>query len=489
MPAPRSIEALRWQARAELERRAREMATLSLEDFVPRLTPAFSAPRHLRRLTSEIERAIERAQRTDATDKPVRVVCSVPPRHQKTETLLHGIAYALRKRPELTVGYITYGASLAESKSARARLMATGASVELSPDMRKRSEWRTKRGGGGLLATGIGGALTGHGLDIAFVDDPFKNRIEAESPTRRQNVHDFLHDVVLSRLSPGASVIVTHARWHPDDLIGRLIGEGYTPINFPAIDEQGRALLPDRYPADCELFKEQQKVPYTWESLYLGRPRPRGAKVFVDVHVYEKLPDSGWKIGIGVDFAYSEKTRADYSVAVVVARHRDDKGVDRYYVLEVLREQVKSEVFESHLKALSRRYPLARLLFKGSSIECEIAKRMKSDGLKRLMFDTVHGDKLVRSERAQLIWNSGRLLVPFEEEEEDAAGNPVPAYSVTNVWVPEYTEEMNAFTGVKDVHDDCIDATANAIEACDGAAVSAPIDAQRLLNIGLSRRE
>lgn len=488
---PRSIDHLRWQARAQLELRAREMANLGVQDFIPRLSKGFDPPRHLLRFTQLWEQAVEHARRPDR-GKPVRAVCSVPPRHQKTETLLHAMAWGLRRRPELTFGFISYGASLAESKSARAKLMAQGASVAMSESMQKRQEWRTRKGGG-LLATGIGGALTGQGLDIVAIDDPFKNRVEAESAAKRDSVYDYHHDVALSRLEPGGSVFVLHARWHPDDLIGRLVKDGYELINFPAIADEddpitgrkaGEALLPHRYPADCELFKEQQRVPYTWESLYQGRPRPRGAKVFVDVHVYDpaKLPES-FQIGIGIDFAYSEKTYSDWSVAVVVA-----KAEGRYYILDVKREQVKSEVFEETLHKLQRSYPLARMLFRGSSIECVIGERMRRDGLKRLENEQVHGDKLVRAEPAAKAWNGGLIMVPHDEADELPDGTEVAAYTKRHTWVPTFTEEVNAFTGVKDPNDDCVDALANAIACVDRANMfMGRIDAARLLEMGKVR--
>lgn len=462
------------------------MGDLGLQEFIPRLSPSFHSPAHLLKLTNAFERAVERARKPETGD-PVRVVCSVPPRHEKTETMLHGVAWGLRRRPELTFGFISYGAALAESKSARARVLANTASVGMSPTMQKRAEWRS-RAGGGLLATGIGGALTGQGLDIAIIDDPFKNRVEAESATHRQKVFDYHHDVAISRLEPGGAVFVVHARWHEDDLIGRLVAEGYELINFPAIDDEGRALLPSRYPADCELFREQQKVPYTWESLYQGRPRPRGARVFADVYLYK--PDAipnGVKIGIGVDFAYSEKTRADYSVAVVIARFED-----RYFILDVIRRQVKSEVFEKELAQLAIRYPFADMLFRGSAIECEIAARMKRDGLRRLKYRTVHSDKFVAAEPAAKLWNGGQIMVPSDEEEDEMSDGGIivathPPYSLRHKWVPDYTAEMNAFTGVRDLHDDCVDATASAVECVDKAKGVPRVDSTTLLKIGLRR--
>ncbi len=456
----------RAKAKAQLELNARVRAEMGLLDFIPTLTDGFTSPVHLSPITAEIERAVARARRP-VTDDPVRVAYAAPPRHGKTECVLGAVAWAIRRRPELTIGFITYAAKLSESKSAKARAYTMGVGVELAPDMNKLSEWRTTKGGG-LLATGIGGTLIGQGLDIAFVDDPYKNRMEAESPHHRAKVRGWFQDVLISRMEPGGSVFVGHQRWNEEDLVGDLVkGSGYRHINLPAIDEDGRALWAERYPVGCELFRDQQKVPFTWESLYQGRPRPRGSKVFKDVYLYEGNVPAGFKVGIGLDFAYSESTSADYSVAVVLAKVRGTNGEAIYYVLDVIRVQESSAVFEGRLKGLQSRYPSANFLFRGSSIECEIAKRMKAAGLRRLKWETVHTDKLIRSDEPAKLWNGGQLLIPADAERESSAGVLMPAYSTRFEWVPPFTDEVVSFSGIKDPNDDQVDALGAAIAACD----------------------
>jgi hypothetical protein len=152
----------------------------------------------------------------------VRACVSVPPRHAKTETVLHGIAWLLRRHPDWPVAYVSYAADIARSKSRQARDYAARAGVTLRDDSAALHEWRTPAGGG-LLATGVGGPLTGHGVRLLIVDDPFKNRSEADSPTVRETVHGWFTSTAMTRVEPGGSVLVVHTRWHPDDLIGRLL--------------------------------------------------------------------------------------------------------------------------------------------------------------------------------------------------------------------------------------------------------------------------
>ena len=45
---------------------------------------------------------------------------------------------------------------------------------------------------------------------------------------------------------------------------------------------------------------------YDWSSLYDQRPRPKGGSVFGDVHL--SPPPKAYRVAIGIDLAYTEKT-------------------------------------------------------------------------------------------------------------------------------------------------------------------------------------
>lgn len=252
----------------------RKTSLQALPQWIPTLSPRYASPLHLEPLTRRLEAARK---------EPLRLVVSTPPRHAKTETLLHSIAWWLAKDPRLTIAYVAYASDLARSKSRKARLLAQTAGIQLADDAGRLEEWRTKAGGG-LLATGIGGALTGHGVDILIVDDPIKNRVEAESAAQRDRVWEWFTDVAYTRLEPKGSAIVVQTRWHPDDLSGRLLESGrWEGIKLPAIDGEGKALWPERWPVETLQQTRIQVGEYTWASLYQGEPRSRGGSVFGDV--------------------------------------------------------------------------------------------------------------------------------------------------------------------------------------------------------------
>jgi len=416
---------------------------LGLLDFVPRLTPRWERPDHL----SPVAELFERIMRGEE----VYAVVSVPPRHGKTELLLHAVAWILSQRPDWTIGYSTYGADLARSKSRFARDYARRAGVELRTDSSALHEWRTPAGGG-LLAAGVGGPLTGHGLQLGIIDDPHKNRVDAESKTVRDHVYDWFTSTFATRLEPGASAIVNMARWHEDDLAGRLSRDTehrWEVVNLPAIDDAGRALWGSRWSLEKLERRKRLVGKYDWASLYQGRPRPRGGAVFDGVYFYDALPREAYRIAVGADLAYTKKTRADYSVVVVVARC----GA-LFYVLDVVRVQAKAPEFAGRLAVVRGSYPWAPFRWYCTGPEIGVADLVNAAHKQiRLEAIATTADKFVRAQPAAALWNAGRVLLPREAP-----------------WLEEFVSEVVGFTGLDDDHDDQVDGLAAAVDALPDVA-------------------
>ena len=94
-----------------------------------------------------------------------------------------------------------------------------------------------------MRSRGIGGGLTGHGSDVAVIDDPYKDRAQADSPLVRENVLEWYSSVVQTRKSPGARECIVMTRWHPNDLCGELLkregriedGGKWKVVHLPAV--------------------------------------------------------------------------------------------------------------------------------------------------------------------------------------------------------------------------------------------------------------
>ena len=425
-----------------------------LAAFIRRVFPHHPPPRHFK----PIIRLIEQAARGERK----RVCISMPPRHGKTELILYAIAWWLSRSPADTHAYFAYNEKQGQSKSRKARRYARKAGIQVLGDSMSVSEWRLTAGGG-LLAGGVGGGLTGQGVSgMMIVDDPFKDRVAADSEATREQVWEWFNEVAMTRLE-GASVFVIHTRWHEDDLIGRLAKQGgWEVLNIPAIAEPandngtpdpvgrapGEALWPERFPVEDLEATRRQIGEFSFAALYQGAPRPRGAKVFGEPHYYDaaRLDLTGCRFSLAADPAGSEKTSADYSAAVVLAmRGRGDTMVG--YILKVYREHVTIPQFVNDLVALQKQYGNTAINVESVGGFKAIPQMLRAMNKSLRVNEIVPvGDKFTRAQPAAAAWNTGRLLVP---------SNAPP-------WLADFLEELKEFTGVKDAHDDQVDALAHA---------------------------
>jgi hypothetical protein len=263
-------------------------------DSVERLVPAWSRP--------PWADAWEDAWVQGVSGRRMRGCVVCPVRHGKTYTFATMAAWALAQHPELTIAYLTYSQKLSDRFSRVIRNYAVAAGVTLAPDHNRIEEWRTVEGGG-LLASAVGGPITGFGANIIVCDDTIKGREEAESETVRDKTWDWITDDVYTRLEPSASMFFLGSRWHEDDPIGRVLrgdlrGDAWSLIHYRAIseDERGRerALWEERFPL-TELQRRRAAFggpdSRTWLSLYQGEPRPNEGALFRGAVYEDDFPE------------------------------------------------------------------------------------------------------------------------------------------------------------------------------------------------------
>lgn len=423
----------------------------SLLEFVPRTTPRWVAPWHL----APIAKLFAKAEYG-----PIRACVSVPPRHGKTELLLHAMCWWLSRHLTHHVGYVSYAGELAASKSSRAMGLARSAGLPISPTVARANEWQLGLGNesGGVFATGIGGPLTGHGVDILLVDDPVKNREEAESAAARQRVWEWFTSTGLTRIEPGGSCIVVHTRWHVDDLIGRLLrgdaGDGWEHVNLEAIDDDDEALWPERWPSDVLATKRSEVGEYDWWSLYMGTPRPRGGRLFREPTFYGRFPDiDGSQLLISCDPAATSKTHADYSAIIVGAGKLGERdGLPHVDILEAHRLQVEIPILVGYLIEVQKKWG-CRVAIESVGGFKAVPQTMRALNKKlRITEVSATADKFTRALPAAAAWNDGRIRLPIDAP-----------------WMPALLDETSTFTGIADSHDDQVDALAHLYNAFDHA--------------------
>jgi hypothetical protein len=275
---------LQIQARKELA--LRELSRRKFLHFVKYNFRDYDANWHHTYMCDKLE-AVERGEIR-------RLMFFLPPRHGKSELgSVQFPAWFLGRNPTKEIINASYTSDLAVDFGRRVRNAVDSKEfknlfeVGLSEDSQAANKWHTEVGGS-YVAVGVGGPITGRGADILIIDDPFKNRKEADSPVIRQQVWDWYASTAYTRLSPRGAVILIMTRWHDSDLAGRLLsdkgGDKWEVISFPAIATQnelvegkyvrkkGEALWPTRFDLDRLMSTKAVLGSYEWSSLYQQSP-------------------------------------------------------------------------------------------------------------------------------------------------------------------------------------------------------------------------
>lgn len=400
------------------------------------------------------------------------LIITMPPRHSKTETVKAWLEWKFGQHPDSEVMYASYSVRLARTSSRSIRnQIDTGLAfpkyfpnVRLASDAQGATDWGTNYDGGFFRAAGVGGSITGMGARFAIIDDPIKGRKAAESEVIREGVWEWFTSELLTRLTPNASVVLMHTRWHPDDLAGKVLaklqedesdelgGLTWTHLNLPALAEEedplgrefGAPLWPSRFSLK-KLLSMRDTDEYNFEALYQQRPRKRGGQVFNDTPTrYDEARTNGARIVITLDTASSQRRTADFSAFTVLAGvgYKAKLEAD---VLEVAHARLNLAQLTAAAQDIQGRYG-AEIVVEETAQSLPILEHLAMNGVLVRGVKPI-GDKFTRSTPAATAWNAGRIRVP---------SGAVP-------WLTPFLSELAAFTGTAaDAHDDQVDALAYA---------------------------
>ena len=248
-PQEPAAQTLEDKARAELA--LRFLTRKRLLPFVERFNPDYQAGW----VHKDICQRLEEFSKDVTEKKSPRLMLFMPPRHGKSTLASVAFpAWHLGRNPQHEFISCSYSGSLAMAFSRKVRGLLredgfkSAFKTRLDPQSQSAEAWLTT-GGGGFVAAGVGGGITGKGAHILVIDDPVKNRDDAESSNARESTWDWYTSTAYTRLAPGGGVLVILTRWHDDDLAGRLLkaaadnGEQWEVVNYPAraeVDEQFR---------------------------------------------------------------------------------------------------------------------------------------------------------------------------------------------------------------------------------------------------------
>ena len=372
----------------------------------------------------------------------------MPPRHGKSELLSHWTPiWYLANWPHKRVILASYAADFATSwgRKARNTILTCGIDMNLSEDLATAGRWELQEGGG-MVTVGFGGPLTGRGADLLLIDDPIKNRADANSQVQRDHLYDWWTSTARTRLEPGGSIIVIMTRWHDADIVGRLVREHDEPwehIRLPAIAEEsddlreeGEALWPARYDL-AELSKVRQAVgPEDWACLFQQRPtlREGGLFKFNWWNTYNAVPDTIGEVFQFWDTAYKTGQHNDYSACVTLGYDRDS-----YYVLNVWRDRVDYPTLTRVAQVLYRQYMPSRVFVEDAASGQSLIQSLKKETNLPVIPVKVDSDKVSRANAVTGTVEAGKVYIPTQAQ-----------------WLGDFVDEMAMFPN--GAHDDQVDA-------------------------------
>lgn len=449
-------------ARRELARR--QLCQTNFLPFVMRFNPDYQAGW----VHKDICRRLEKFSDDVAARLSPRLILTMPPRHGKSQLTSKSFpAWHLGKHAQHEIMACSYSGSLSMGFSRLNReLMRDPAykvlfDTRLHPDSQGAEAWMTTDGGG-YTSAGIGGAITGKGAHALIIDDPVKNREDAESESGRSNAWDWYTSTAYTRLAPGGGVLLILTRWHDDDLAGRLLGamkEGadqWTIVNYPAEakDDElyrnaGEALHPERY--DLEALGRIKKAigPRDWAALYQQDPVPDEGAFFqkedfewYDYNDPDALPDQKEMVEYASwDLAIGQKQENDYSVGGVASI--DQKG--HLWMRDVVRGHWGALELCKRILTFHKKWRAARSGIEKGQIEMsigpflnEIKKEMGLWDFRYTELKPGRQDKVARARAIQGMVQSRKVHLPYNAP-----------------WSDDFISELLRFpTGL---HDDQVD--------------------------------
>ena len=255
---------------------------------------------HIQFLTDKAQQFVEDVK----SGKSPRLFISMPPRHSKSETMTKKYpAWVIGNNPDFEIIIASYSMDLARDFGKIARdtyrehsKSGTGIfNTVIDRDKSAGDNWGILEHRGAVVSTGVGGSATGKGAHIAIIDDPFKNREDANSRLQRDKVWAWYQSTIRTRLAPGGGIIIIQTRWHEDDLVGRIVkemengtGETFESIVLPAIAEEndvlgrkvGEPLWEERYGID-ELENIKKAIgSREFSALYQQKPQVEDGGLF-----------------------------------------------------------------------------------------------------------------------------------------------------------------------------------------------------------------
>ena len=441
-------KAFELEAEAKRELADRTLARRKLLPFIMRQNEAYMPGW----VHADICRRLEKFAKAIENGESPRLMVTMPPRHGKSEIGSKTFpSWYLGRNPKDEVIICSYSGDLVKDFSRKCRDLLESPKYKsmfktrLDKNSKSVERWNTSQGGA-FTAAGVGGPITGRGMSLGIIDDPVKNREEAESETTRQKIKDWYSSAFYTRLAPGGGILIIQTRWHDDDLAGWLLNtfedakqeakEANAPIEddvdqwelveYPAIaieDEKyrnkGEPLHPDRYPLKALKKIKRAMIPRDWEALYQQRPVSEDGDYFTKdmfrfAPIKDRPPMDEMRIYAAADLAISTKASADFSVIAVVGIDRQQ----RIWVIDIVRGRWNSLGIIDRLFEVQTKYNPELFGIETGQIELALEPFIMKEEQERKISLRYHklktkgADKVARGRPLQGRMEQGRVIFP-----------------------------------------------------------------------------
>ena len=434
------------------------------------LTPLGQAPAaHHLLLITELERI--------ARGEIDRLMVLMPPGSAKsTYASVLFPAWFMAQAGNLNIIGASHTASLAEDFSRRVMgsVREHGATMGYRLTRETAELWQTTNGGR-YRAAGVGGPITGSRADLVVIDDPVKSHLEAYSDRTRETIWNWYRADLITRLKPGARVVLIQTRWHEDDLAGRLLSDQpdrWRVLRLPALaddasDPLGRPLGAPLWPEweDSAALADKRRTigERDWMALFQQTPTPGEGGLFrvAGIPTIDAEPQ-GWRWVRAWDLAATEQVGTrdpDWTVGVRMGRSPDGA----FAVGDVVRERGGTDVVEALITATASRDGRGTMISlpqdPGQAGKAQVLYLTRKLAGHRVESSPETGDKATRAAPFAAQTNVGNVSV------------------VRGAWNRGYLDELAAFpSGAKDDQVDASSRAFNALVATPSPMRIAPIN-------------
>ena len=393
------------------------------------------------------------------TGNPIDIlILNCPPQHGKSRTVTETFAtWYVGKNPDKRCIVACYNDELAGSfgRSNRDKINEYGQAI-FGIKLKKSTDRDLELADhdGGIIFRGIGSSLTGRSAELFIIDDPIKNRAEADSITYRNRIWEEWQNSIKTRSQANTKIIIIQTRWHEDDLSGRVISEepNVEVVNIPCEAEEndvlgrpiGDALCPEIGKGNewLRAFKESYVKDSigggirAWNALYQGRPTSAEGNIFKREwwQYYDKLPDNIPLIGISVDATFKDSDTSDFVAIEVWGKLNGD-----YYLIDLIKRRMDFPETLRAIKHMNSKYPQRHSI---------------------LVEDKANGSAIISMLKHEL----GSIIPITPKESKVGRANAITGIvEGGNVYLPKYADFTNEFVEEfasfpNGAHDDMVDA-------------------------------